>query len=104
MNYVEIYITLSSVLVAVILGLRQFRRQQLVQYVQQYYGHTAQLLYQQQPQDELHRVLVDAIQHGELAHCDDQHLGQLVWQLRCLSCLPIMVLVIGFAVAATLQA
>ncbi len=104
MNYVEIYIALSSVLVAVLLGLRQFRRQQLVQYVQHHYRRIAQQLCQQQPDGELHRVLLESIHHGELAHSADRYLGQLAWQLRCLSCLPILVLVIGFAIVAMLQA
>ncbi|KFZ37010.1 hypothetical protein HR45_13275 [Shewanella mangrovi] len=104
MNYVEAYIVLSGILIAGVLGLRNFRRQQLVGYVQHHYQHNFQILTDNtRTDDERFRAVFKAIAHGELSPANDERIQRFYQQLRWLNWLPIIILIAGFILASLLQ-
>lgn len=125
MNVQESYILFTTLLVLACLGLRQRRRQQMLAYVQHYYGHTMQRLVQQQSSliaapvagkasgptqpvllnqepPALYQLVLASIADGELADVADPQLQLFSWQLHWLSYLPLIILFIGYLLAQAL--
>ena len=132
MNHQESYILFSTLLVMVCLGLRQWRRQQLLAYLQQHYWSLYQrisarleqlypsalqqsVVVESQVSAEwsprkmvmidspmLYRRLLASIEHGELAMMADQQLQLYARQLHWLNRLPIIILIGGYLLAHAL--